>query len=270
MAALAIHSKVTNTRQMRHRLTSRSAPPAYGRRSPVEEQNAGTNLFVTGLATSLRDDELRELFAAHGDVEQASIVRDPHSRDSRGFGFVNMMTPEDADAVIEKLNGHELAGRNISIEKAKRNRPRTPTPGRYQGPPKRGMYQSLLPRLLLHPALTLTLDMRRGGYGDRRGPPRRDDYRGGGGGGYPRSGDRYSGERGGDRYERGDDRRYRDRSDGYGSRGADYGRRDDRDRGYGGGRDGGGREGGGRDRGYGYRDDGYGAAPPSRSYDDRR
>jgi RNA recognition motif-containing protein len=95
-------------------------------------------LFVTGLSSSLRDEELRELFEAHAAVEQASIVRDPHSRDSRGFGFVNMMTPEDADTVIEKLNGYELGGRSISIEKAKRNRPRTPTPGRYQGPPKRG------------------------------------------------------------------------------------------------------------------------------------
>ena len=93
---------------------------------------------MTGLSSSLRDDELRELFQQHGEVENASIVRDPHSRDSRGFGFVNMVSPEDADIVIEKLNGFELQGRNISIEKAKRNRPRTPTPGRYQGPPKRG------------------------------------------------------------------------------------------------------------------------------------
>lgn len=117
-----------------------SAPPEYGRRSPIEERNAGTNLFVTGLTSHTRDEELRALFSEHAAVENASIVRDPHSRESRGFGFVNMMTPEDADFVVEKLNGTEFNGRNISIEKAKRNRPRTPTPGRYQGPPKRGKY----------------------------------------------------------------------------------------------------------------------------------
>jgi transformer-2 protein len=70
-----------------------------------------------------------------------SIVRDPHSRESRGFGFVNMVSVEDADRVIDALNGAELNGRAISVEKAKRNKPRTPTPGRYQGPPKRGKWR---------------------------------------------------------------------------------------------------------------------------------
>lgn len=250
-------------------------------------------MFVTGLITTLRDDELRELFQQHGDVEQASVVRDPHSRESRGFGFVNMMTPEDADAVIEKLQGFELHGRAISVEKAKRNRPRTPTPGRYQGPPKRGMFtipvhrsgrKKDLTSYVENSSLTTWSDMRRGGgFGggdrrdDRRGPPR-DDYRGGGG--YPRSGDRYSGDRyssrDGDRRgdrggDRGGDRRYRDRTDGYSSRGESYGgggRRDDRDR-YAGGDS----RGGGGGGGYGYREPAgdYGGPPPPRpAYEERR
>ena len=63
---------------------------------------------------------------------------DPHSKESRGFGFVNMVTPEQADAAKEGLQGEVIEGRTLSIEKARRRRPRTPTPGKYFGPPKRG------------------------------------------------------------------------------------------------------------------------------------
>lgn len=61
---------------------------------------------------------------------------DPHSRESRGFGFVTMETPEEADAAIEGLNATEVQGRVLSVQKARRGRARTPTPGRYHGPPK--------------------------------------------------------------------------------------------------------------------------------------
>lgn len=62
---------------------------------------------------------------------------DPHTRESRGFGFVTMDLPEEAEAAIEALNGQELSGRTLSVQKARRGRARTPTPGRYFGPPKR-------------------------------------------------------------------------------------------------------------------------------------
>ena len=81
---------------------------------------------------------------------------DPHTRESRGFGFVTMETPQGADEAIATLNGSELHGKTMSIEKvyivifvllslskriptsqARRGRARTPTPGRYYGPPKR-------------------------------------------------------------------------------------------------------------------------------------
>ena len=71
-------------------------------------------------------------------MEKCNIMRDPHTRESRGFGFVKMLTPEEADAAKDGLQGEVYEGRTLSIEKARRARPRTPTPGKYFGPPKRG------------------------------------------------------------------------------------------------------------------------------------
>lgn len=65
-------------------------------------------------------------------------MKDPHTQESRGFGFVKMVTAEQADAAKEGLQGENIEGRTLSIEKARRSRPRTPTPGKYFGPPKRG------------------------------------------------------------------------------------------------------------------------------------
>jgi hypothetical protein len=67
-------------------------------------------------------------------------MKDPHTQESRGFGFVKMVTAEQADAAKEGLQGENIEGRTLSIEKARRARPRTPTPGKYFGPPKRGNY----------------------------------------------------------------------------------------------------------------------------------
>ena len=78
------------------------------------------------------------MFSKHGQVESCSIMKDPHTHESRGFGFVKMVTSEQADAARDALQGENVDGRTLSIEKARRNRPRTPTPGRYFGPPKRG------------------------------------------------------------------------------------------------------------------------------------
>jgi transformer-2 protein len=63
---------------------------------------------------------------------------DPHTRESRGFGFIRMQNSDDAERAIAGISGSEVDGRVVTVEKAKRSRPRTPTPGRYYGPPKRG------------------------------------------------------------------------------------------------------------------------------------
>lgn len=101
-------------------------------------QNTGTNLFVTGIHPRLSEADVIRLFEKYGEVENCSIMLDPHTKESRGFGFVNMATPEQAEAAREGLQGEVIDGRTLSIEKARRSRPRTPTPGKYFGPPKRG------------------------------------------------------------------------------------------------------------------------------------
>lgn len=81
---------------------------------------------------------MSRLFEKYGQVEKCNIMKDPHTRESRGFGFVKMVTSDEADAAKEALQGEVYEGRTLSIEKARRARPRTPTPGKYFGPPKRG------------------------------------------------------------------------------------------------------------------------------------
>lgn len=102
--------------------------------------NPGTNLFVTGIHPRITEEQVTRLFEKYGEVEKCQIMKDPHSGESRGFGFVNMVLPDQADAAKEGLQGEVIEGRTLSIEKARRARPRTPTPGKYFGPPKRGTY----------------------------------------------------------------------------------------------------------------------------------
>lgn len=103
-------------------------------------RNPGSNLFVTGIHPRLSESEVSRLFEKYGNVEGCSIMKDPHTQESRGFGFVKMVTAEEADAAKEGLQGENIEGRTLSIEKARRARPRTPTPGKYFGPPKRGKH----------------------------------------------------------------------------------------------------------------------------------
>src|SRR5437764_845415 len=114
--------------------------------------------------------DLRAHFAQAGTVESASVVEDRMTGRSRGFGFVEMATPEEGAAAIEQLNGKEFAGRNLTVDEA---RPRTDRPG--------------------------------GGYGGGGGRGGGGGYGGGGGGGGGYGGgrrDKDRGSRGGSRNDR--------------------------------------------------------------------
>jgi RNA recognition motif-containing protein len=76
-------------------------------------------LFVGGIPYSTTDDQLKELFAQIGTVVSASVVVDKFSGRSRGFGFVEMSTEEEAKKAVEKLNGTEVGGRKIVVNEAR-------------------------------------------------------------------------------------------------------------------------------------------------------
>ena len=93
---------------------------------------------MTGIAPRLMEDDIIRMFSKYGEVKHCAIMKDPHTQESRGFGFVEMVTTEQAEAAKDGLSGENFEGRTLSIEKARRARPRTPTPGKYFGPPKKG------------------------------------------------------------------------------------------------------------------------------------
>ncbi|HEX8710212.1 MAG TPA: RNA-binding protein [Pyrinomonadaceae bacterium] len=78
-----------------------------------------TKLYVGNLSFKTTSDDLREHFSQAGTVESASVIEDRETGRSRGFGFVEMATAEDAQAAIEKFNGQDLNGRNLTVNEAK-------------------------------------------------------------------------------------------------------------------------------------------------------
>ncbi|MDX6695854.1 MAG: hypothetical protein QOF02_3457 [Blastocatellia bacterium] len=128
-----------------------------------------TKLYVGNLSFRTSSDDLREAFSQAGTVESATVLEDRETGRSRGFGFVEMATAEEATAAIEMFNGKDLGGRNLTVNEAK---PKTDRGGGGGGG--------------------------RGGYGGGGGGGR------GGGGGGGRGGDRggFGGGGGGGRNDR--------------------------------------------------------------------
>ena len=128
----------------------------------------GNKLFVGGISWDTTEDSLRALFSQMGTVTSVAIITDKFTGKSKGFGFVEMSTPEEAQKAMTELNGKELDGRAIAVSEAKPMVPRE----------------------------------NRGGFGGGRsgGGGGRGGYGGGGGGGrggYDRGGDRGGNDRGG-------------------------------------------------------------------------
>jgi cold-inducible RNA-binding protein len=114
-------------------------------KSRTVEHHMSSKLFVGNLSFNTTENALQDAFAAHGTVVEANLMMDRVSGRPRGFGFVTMSTPEEAEKAIAALNGAQLDGRALTVNIA---RPREERPG---------------------------------GGGGSRGPRR--DFRGGGGGG---------------------------------------------------------------------------------------
>jgi len=83
-------------------------------------------LYVGGLSYSTTDDTLKNTFSEAGTVESATIIMDKMSGRSKGFGFVEMSSDEEAQKAIEMFNGKDLDGRNITVNEARpmESRPR--------------------------------------------------------------------------------------------------------------------------------------------------
>ncbi len=77
------------------------------------------NIYVGNLSWNLKDQDLSNLFATHGDVASAKIVTDKFTGRSKGFGFVEMPNDDQAQAAIAALNGKEVDGRNIVVNESR-------------------------------------------------------------------------------------------------------------------------------------------------------
>lgn len=124
----------------------------------------GKKLYVGNLSYSVTDGELQQLFAEHGSVQSAVIIQDRATGRSKGFGFVEMGSDDEAQNAINALNGKDWNGRSLTVNEAKPREDRPAGGGR-------------------------------GGFGGGGGGRGRGGYGGGGGGGGGRGG--YGGGRGG-------------------------------------------------------------------------
>jgi RNA recognition motif-containing protein len=77
------------------------------------------NIYAGNLSWNLKDQDLQNLFAQHGEVSSAKIVTDKFTGRSKGFGFVEMPNDDQANAAIAALNGTELDGRNIVVNESR-------------------------------------------------------------------------------------------------------------------------------------------------------
>jgi cold-inducible RNA-binding protein len=79
----------------------------------------GKKLYVGNLSYDVTDSDLAKMFESHGQVESAQVIMDRDTGRSKGFGFVEMKTEEDAQAAIAALNGQQVGGRTLAVNEAR-------------------------------------------------------------------------------------------------------------------------------------------------------
>ena len=92
------------------------------------------NIYVGNLAREASEEDVRAIFAEFGQVSKVSILKDRLSGEPRGFGFVEMSSPEEGKAAIEGANGRQLKGQSLRVNEA---RPREDNPDRGGDRPRR-------------------------------------------------------------------------------------------------------------------------------------
>jgi len=88
-----------------------------------------TKIYVGGLAYSVTEQELQNLFAEHGKVTSAAVIKDRDSGQSKGFGFIEMADDAEAKAAMAALNGKDVGGRSIVVNEARPQEDRRPAGG---------------------------------------------------------------------------------------------------------------------------------------------
>ena len=92
-----------------------------------------SKLYVGNLSYSVRDDDLQQKFGEFGDVQSAKVMMDRDSGRSKGFGFVEMSSPAEAEAAIRGMNGQNVDGRDMVVNVARPMEPRTGGGGGFGG-----------------------------------------------------------------------------------------------------------------------------------------
>ena len=90
-------------------------------------------LYVGNLSYSVRDDDLQQQFSAFGQVQSAKVMMERDTGRSKGFGFVEMSTAEEAQAAIEGLHGKNMGGRDLTVNIARPMEARPPRSGGFGG-----------------------------------------------------------------------------------------------------------------------------------------
>jgi len=85
----------------------------------------GTKLYVGNLSYDINKSDLEQMFAAHGTVTSAQVITDRETQRSKGFGFVEMGTEQEAQTAISALNGKSIDGRALTVNEARPQEPRS-------------------------------------------------------------------------------------------------------------------------------------------------
>src|SRR5688572_21724627 len=101
---------------------------------------SNNKLFVGNLSFNTTENDLQDAFAAHGNVVEAKLVTDRDTGRGRGFGFVTMSTPEEAQSAITAMNGASIDGRALTVNIAKPREERTGGGGRREFSGARNRY----------------------------------------------------------------------------------------------------------------------------------
>ena len=89
------------------------------------------NIYVGNLPQNVQEEDLNTLFSKHGKVESVKIIQDMYTKESKGFGFIEMLEKEEAQKALDALNTFELKGNKLVVNEARPKKPRGSNERRY-------------------------------------------------------------------------------------------------------------------------------------------